>query len=106
MIQGSQWNAEPPSNAHFIDGPYAKVPSFDLPLKLLASVSRLRTGHGLSHEKYHFKDTVACFCGALEQTTANIVNECSDRKFEGGLQGIHECDERAIQWIRDFDINL
>lgn len=103
------WNADPPPNAQLIDDPSVQVPGFELPRRHWTTVNRLRTGHGRCNylmNKWQFKDSAACSCGAPKQTTGHIVNECIERRYEGGLVGIHSCDPLAVDWIKKLDVNL
>lgn len=103
------WYNDPPPNNHLVDDPTTRVQGFDLPRKLWTTVNRFRTGHGrcnyLMH-KWQYADDPTCSCEHPELTTAHIVNDCPERKFDGGLERLNLCDEDATEWLRNLDINL
>ena len=56
--------------------------------------------------KWHYSEEPACSCGHPEQTIDHIVNVYSQRKFDGGLSGLHECGVEAVKWLENLDIDL
>lgn len=98
-----------PPNGHLVTDPTQKVPGFDLPRKHWTTMNRIRSGHGRCNyllHKWRFKDIASCSCGAAEQTTSHIVNECAERRYVGGLEDLHTCNPNAVEWIRNLDLDL
>ena len=63
-----------------------------------------RTGQGhcnACHKKWGFTDNELCDCGEI-QTMSHIVNSCPLTKFDGGLLGLHEADEAAVDWLTTY----
>jgi len=55
--------------------------------------------------KWGFSETPACICGAV-QTVKHIVLECPQTKFEGGVENIHKCNAKAIDWTLELTVRL
>ena len=103
------WSSTVLDNADLISDPSVKVPGFDLKRGTWTKLNRIRTGHGRCNQTLHrwgSVDDPACDCGFAIQDVRHIVLECSLRKFQGDLTDIHNCDDSALQWLSDLDVEL
>ena len=94
------WLADPPPNGHLIADPNDPVPGLDLPRREWTNLNRFRTGHGRCASlmyKWRFKDDPSCSCGHGDQTTSHVVNECVQRKLQGGIDELHKCSPEAVE---------
>ena len=77
-----------------------------IPLPLTASCfSKIQIGftflvaaHPGSPDKRGLAQSPSCDCGQ-RQTMNHIVDMCPFKKFEGGLNLLHEADEDAVIWL-------
>lgn len=103
------WQNSSPTNSYLVTDPNKRVDGFDLPRRLWTSLNRFRTGHGrcgASLYQWGYKDVSACDCGNPMQTMQHLVQECTLRRFPGGLSELHLVTPRAVEWLRDLDIHV
>ena len=97
-------------NKSLILDPTVTVPGFLLPRKLWKTMNRLRTGHGCCGEKmflWKYTDSPLCDCDHSSiQTMRHIINDCSLRRFPGGISEIHSATTDSIVWLENLDLNL
>lgn len=82
---------------------------FNLPRKAWVRLNRIRTGHGNCAHCLHLwnlANSPICDCGASDQTMSHIVNECPIRKFSGGIMGLNELVNGALEWLNNVDLSL
>jgi len=64
-------------------------------------LNRFRTGQGLcaaNMVRWKQSSDPRCSCGEI-QTMSQIVDDCIETRFPGGLPALHLADEAAVQWI-------
>ena len=96
-------------NHELISDPTLKPTGFEIPRKTWVRLNRIRTGHGNCAHFLHLwnmSDSNNCDCGAVDQTMHHIANECPNRKFSGGIEGLNRLDEGAIDWLLNLDVCL
>ncbi|KAF0769781.1 Uncharacterized protein FWK35_00009176 [Aphis craccivora] len=67
------------------------------------------TGHGRCGHmmfKRKLKDSQECDCGNDSENMRHITDECPNRRFELGINGINEVTKEAFEWIKDLDIEI
>ncbi|KAL4092463.1 hypothetical protein QTP88_026964 [Uroleucon formosanum] len=104
----SRWKDAEVKNAELVVDPTQKLPGFDFPRALWTATNRIRTANGRCNHLLHkwgMSESPLCGCGDI-QTTRHIVETCPLTKFDGGLRGIHEGGENAIEWLENLDIRL
>ncbi len=101
------WHKTNVQNMELIPDPTIKQAGFDLPRKAWARLNRIRTGHGNCVSclfQWNMVDSAGCDCGEPNQTMNHIVNDCPNRRFIGGIEGLHRLDEGAVEWLTDLDL--
>jgi len=97
------------ANAELVDDPNVKLNGLEIDRKNWTQLYRIRTNHGPCNHilnKWNPTTDPSCDCGHPDQTIHHIVNECPNRKFDGGLREINELTDYAIRWIRELDLKL
>jgi hypothetical protein len=72
-------------------------------------LNRLTSGHtrlASDMHRYGLAVSPACDCGALQQTSHHIVEECPLRSLEGGFQKLASLDDVAMKWLNDVDVDI
>ncbi len=98
------------TNKTLIDDPSKRIEGFSLERKSWKTLNRFRTGHGCCAEqlvRWNYATSSACDCdGVTVQTMNHLLDECPDRKFNGGLANLHSLTEEASEWLANFDVNV
>ena len=73
---------------------------FDLPRHKWSLLNRFRMDQGPRRANLHKWGLAQspCDCGQ-QQTMSHIVDMCPLKKFEGGLNLLHEVDDDAVMWL-------
>lgn len=56
--------------------------------------------------KWKLKVSPECDCGNDSQGMRHITDECPNRRFESGINGINEVTKEAFEWIRALNIEI
>jgi len=98
-----QWNAErtdsPTRLRIFIPDTGTHPPGMTLPGRAWVQLNRLRTGVGRFRSclyKWGMASSVACECGAEEQTVDPVVLQCPIHRPPHGLHGLTVLDDETI----------
>lgn len=106
------WSDSPNfSNKSLIEVPKERLEGFSLERKEWKMLNRFRSGHGCSASqmyRWFFTNSPYCDCGdgTTIQTVSHVIDECPNRKFDGGLLGLHSLTPDAISWLKNLDINI
>lgn len=103
------WHQINVQNKELTADPTVKQAGLDIPRKAWSRLNRIRTGHGNCASclfKWNLVDSASCDCGEPNQTMKHIANECPNRKFVGGMEGLHRLDEGAVEWLTDLDLMI
>jgi len=102
------WEEGNTKNRHLISNPTQRVPGFDCPRAIWTNLNRIRTEQGncnfLQH-KWKIKNSPLCECGQI-QTIRPIVEECPQTRYKGGNEGLHNCDDEAMDWLSKTHVHL
>ena len=96
-----EWKSALVVNNYLVVDPAIRQPGFDLPRRQWCLLNRFRTAQGQCRaclKRWGQATSDLCDCGEI-QTMSHIVNACPLTKFDGGLQALHEADERAAEWL-------
>lgn len=52
------------------------------------------------------KNDPSCDCGHDDQIVKHIQNDCPKRKFYGGIEGIMNLTTKALDWLKNLNIQL
>lgn len=106
------WNESGPRNSDFVQDPNVRLFGFESDRKIWTQLNRIRSNHGRCNATLHKWDpgiSPMCDCGHHTQTIHHIVNECENRRYDGGLERffmLDKSDDSAIQWLNGLDIIL
>jgi len=56
--------------------------------------------------KWGLGTSSGCQCGDPNQTISHIVEECPLFSFGGGLGGLHNLEDGAVEWLIDLPLDL
>ena len=96
-----EWKSALVVNNYLVVDPAIRQPGFDLPRRQWCLLNRFRTAQGKCRaclKRWGQATSDLCDCGEI-QTMSHIVNACPLTRFDGGLQALHEADERAAEWL-------
>jgi len=105
----NEWKSNNPDKLNLINNPTEGVPGSDLPRRDWVALNRLRTGHGRTGHMLHkwgLRDSPGCNCGHRKQTATHITDECTIRRFQGGMKELHKATTDAVQWLNSLDIKI
>jgi len=97
-----EWAASDVVNRSLIVDPSIAPPGLDLRRRLWSTLNHFRTGQGqcaANLVRWNQASDPSSSCGAPSQTMPDIVNDCPDTNFPGGLSALHLADEDAIAWL-------
>lgn len=105
------WSDQPVfSNKAIIADPTQRVAGFSLPRKDWKTLNRFRTGHGCCAEqmlRWNFTSSSVCDCDSVTtQSMEHLINNCTLRKFDGGIESLHRLTDEAMEWVKNFDLNV
>jgi len=98
------WKSSPVVNAHLVDDPTIRQPSFTLPWQQWSLLNRFHTGQGhcgVCRKTWRLTDTDLCSCGETK-TMSHIVESCPLTKLNGGLSQLHSAGDAAIAWLTNY----
>jgi len=55
--------------------------------------------------KWKIKSSPLCDCGQI-QSIKHIVEECPQTRYKGGIEGLHKCDDGAMDWLSKTNVCL
>ncbi|VVC35883.1 Hypothetical protein CINCED_3A017704 [Cinara cedri] len=104
-----EWLDNTVLHTNLIKDPAQRVKGFELPRQEWVILNRLRIGHGrYGHMmfKWKLKDIPECDCGNYSQTMRHITDECANRRFPSGINGLNEATKESCEWIKALDIEI
>lgn len=102
----NEWSELNMTNSHLVHDPNKRLPGFELNRRDWLQLNRVRSNHGRCNALLHKWDpgiSPACDCGNQMQT---IVDDCPNRRFDGGLANLFMMEDNAIGWLNELDIIL
>lgn len=87
----NEWDELNLTNSQLVQDPNERLPGFELNRKDWLQLNRVRSNHGRCKSLLHKWDpgiSPACDCGNQMQTIHHIVNDCPNRRFDGGLANL------------------
>lgn len=105
------WNDTPDfTNKALISDPTQKVEGFSLPRKSWKTLNRFRTGHGCCAQqmtRWNFASSATCDCDGLTiQSMKHLIEDCPNRRYNGGIARLHSLPDDAVEWLDDFELNV
>ena len=104
-----QWSEVILTNSHYVADPNVMLPGNELPRYIWCLLNRILLNHGRSNSMLHKWDpgiSPACDRGCENETIQHIVNDCTVRKFVGGMSELFHATDRVIDWVKELDFLL
>ena len=98
----AEWADNPTRLRILIPDTGTHPPGMTLPRRVWVRLNRLRTGVGRFRSclyNWGMASSVACECGAEEQTVDHVVLQCPIHRPPHGLLGLTVLDDETIEWL-------